>query len=87
MDSAIEIINLHGWKIAVLTFLLKEGWVILKGERKKLADTMEQVKIAVAELRIHVSYLKSDRQRAAKLALDVDRAFEEIRKLKSPRSN
>lgn len=83
MMDILEIARSNGWVFAVFLFVLRELFSIIKGDRKKQRDLLEEMRISLAELRIHIKYLTQDRERARKMEIDIDRAFQEIRTLKT----
>lgn len=84
MESTTEILRQYGWTGAVLLFVLKELFAMIRGDRKQMAETLRNVELATTELKIHVSYLKETNARMSKVQRDIENAFVEIRKIKSP---
>lgn len=82
MDETLKAIQTNGWIGAVLLFLIKEMVSVIRGDRKKLTETLDKVEKSVAELRIHVQYLRENRGALSKVQRDVDQAHEQIRMLK-----
>jgi len=87
MDNEIKLITDHGWVLACLLFVLKETYAMIKGDAKRMRDTLEEVRISLAKIDIHISYLQKNEARQAKSETDLDRAWEEIRTIKKERLN
>ena len=78
----------YGWFGAVAIFLLKEAWVLIKGDTKHYVELIqENVKITkentmeLRELKVHFQYIKGKLERVDKLSRDVDEAHARIRLL------